>query len=298
MKKISLNSIGLRAWFVLICLSVLPTWAADTNPRAIQDLLNRIGGEGTAKRFVTVVDESLAQNGKEVFVITAQGGKPCIKGSTTLAVTTGINWYLNHTARVNLTWNNLTQDLSQTALPVPAGEEKHVCNADYRYYLNYCTFSYSMSTWTWERWQQEIDWMALHGINMPLQIVGLDVVWYNLLTKDLGYTAAEANQFVAGPCFQAWWGMNNLEGWGGPNPEWWYKRQAALAQNILKRQRELGMQPVLPGYSGMVPSDIGKKGFTANNQGKWCTFTRPFILDPNSRDFATIRTNTISALKS
>lgn len=288
MKKISLNSIGLRAWFVLICLAVLPTWAADTNPRAIQDLLNRIGGEGTAKRFVTVVDESLAQNGKEVFVITAQGGKPCIKGSTTLAVTTGINWYLNHTARVNLTWNNLTQDLSQTALPVPAGEEKHVCNADYRYYLNYCTFSYSMSTWTWERWQQEIDWMALHGINMPLQIVGLDVVWYNLLTKDLGYTAAEANQFVAGPCFQAWWGMNNLEGWGGPNPEWWYKRQAALAQNILKRQRELGMQPVLPGYSGMVPSDIGKKGFTANNQGKWCTFTRPFILDPNSRDFATI----------
>ena len=198
MKKISLNSIGLRAWFVLICLAVLPTWAADTNPRAIQDLLNRIGGEGTAKRFITVVDESLAQNGKEVFVITAQGGKPCIKGSTTLAVTTGINWYLNHTARVNRTWNNLTQDFSQTVLPVPAGEEKHVCNADYRYYLNYCNFSYSMSTWTWERWQQEIDWMALHGINMPLQIVGLDVVWSNLLTKDLGYKETEANQFVAG----------------------------------------------------------------------------------------------------
>ena len=86
-----------------------------------------------------------------------------------------------------------------------------------------------MSTWTWERWQQEIDWMALHGINMPLQIVGLDVVWKKLLTQDLGYTDDEANQFIAGPCFQAWWGMNNLEGWGGPNPDWWYATNLLFA---------------------------------------------------------------------
>ena len=101
--------------------------------------------------------------------------------------------------------------------------------------------------------------MALHGINMPLQIIGLDVVWKNLLTKDLGYTSSEANKFIAGPCFQAWWGMNNLQGWGGPNPDWWYTRQEALAKKILARERELGMQPVLPGYAGMAPSDITSK---------------------------------------
>lgn len=83
--------------------------------------------------------------------------------------------------------------------------------------------------------------------------------------------------------------MNNLEGWGGPNPDWWYARQEKLAQKILARERELGMQPVLPGYAGMVPSDIAqKKGYTANNQGEWCTFTRPYILDPNSAAFATV----------
>ncbi len=91
------------------------------------------------------------------------------------ALTTGINWYLNHTANINLTWNRPTTTFGQ--LPVPASEETHRSNAAYRYYLNYCTFSYSMSTWTWERWQQELDYMALHGINMPLQIIGLDVVW-------------------------------------------------------------------------------------------------------------------------
>ena len=55
-------------------------------------------------------------------------------------------------------------------------------------------------------------------------MVGVDGVWYNVLSK-LGYTKEEINDFVAGPGFQAWWLMNNLEGWGGPNPGSWYKQQ-------------------------------------------------------------------------
>lgn len=289
MKQFVKQLLGLSLILLLSCFNALSLHAEGQTSSAVVNLLNRIGGEGTADRFVTVVDASLQQNGKDAFTITSQEGKPCIKGSSVLAVTTGINWYLNHYAHVNLAWNNLTTDLSAVSLPVPTQEETHVCSADYRYYLNYCTFSYSMSTWTWERWQQEIDWMALHGINMPLQIVGLDVVWKNLLTKDLGYTSDEANKFVAGPCFQAWWGMNNLEGWGGPNPDWWYVRQEKLAKKILARERELGMQPVLPGYAGMVPSDIeAKKGYKANNQGQWNMMTRPYILDPNSTAFAEV----------
>ena len=279
-----------RLWVLLGLLFCLqPLFAQVTGVTAINDLLNRIGGQGTAERFSVAVDPNVATNGKETFVITADNGKPFIKGNTISAVTTGINWYLNHYAHVNLAWNQLTTDLSKVTLPVPTMEEKHECNADYRYYLNYCTFSYSMSTWTWERWQQEIDWMALHGINIPLQIIGLDVVWYNLLTQDYGYTHEEADAFIAGPCFQAWWGMNNLEGWGGPNPKWWYERQEGLAKKILARQRELGIDPVLPGYSGMVPSNFTQKtGKEAINQGGWCNYTRPFILNPNNADFAEV----------
>lgn len=281
---------SIKLFVVLLALVCVQTLAAATqNPPAVTALLNRIGGDGTADRFVTIVDESISSNGKEAFVITRQDGKPCIKGSNISAVTTGINWYLNHYAHVNLSWNNLTTDLSSKTLPVPTTDETHESSVDYRYYLNYCTFSYSMSVWTWDRWQKEIDWMALHGINMPLQIVGLDVVWRNLLVNDLGYTKDEANAFIAGPCFQAWWGMNNLEGWGGPNPDWWYTRQEGLAKKILARERELGMQPVLPGYAGMVPSNIeSKKGYKANNQGNWCNFVRPYILDPNSTAFTEI----------
>lgn len=282
---------------------VLTVWTTaratdDGGTEAVNALIDRIGGNGAASRFAIIIDGTMSTGGKDVFTITTADGKPCIKGSSTLAATTGLNWYLNHYAHINLAWNALTTDLTAATLPVPTKDETHTCKADYRYYLNYCTFSYSMSVWTWERWQQEIDWMALHGINMPLQIVGLDVVWRRLLTEKYGYTKAEADAFIAGPCFQAWWGMNNLEGWGGPNPDWWYERQTWLAKQITDRMRQLGMQPVLPGFCGMVPSTFtAKTGIAANNQGGWCGFQRPYILDPSKQAFRDMAKNYYAILK-
>ena len=298
--------------FSILCLFLLTfdVKAEVVNPEAVSNLLSRILCQRTTDNgqqlIVTILDENLAQQPTansqqptaknqqpDAFIITSKDGKPCVKGNSVLAITTGINWYLNHYANINISWNQLTiNDIENYILPLPEKEERHICSADYRYYLNYCTFSYSMSVWTWERWEKEIDWMALHGINMPLQIVGLDVVWKRLLTEYYNYTSEEANDFIAGPCFQAWWGMNNLESWGGPNPHWWYERQTVLAKKICDRMRELGMQPVLPGFSGMVPSNFTEKtGISANSQGNWCGFTRPHILNPNTDDFKTMAAN-------
>ncbi|MBR5782094.1 MAG: alpha-N-acetylglucosaminidase [Bacteroidales bacterium] len=281
----------------LLCIFLLTfDVSAYSSEKVISDFLSRILGQ---QPIITILDENLGQHPtaniqqQDVFIITTKDEKPCVKGNSISAITTGINWYLNHYAHINISWNNLfINDLSCYNFPLPDEDEIHVCSADYRYYLNYCTFSYSMSVWTWERWEQEIDWMALHGINMPLQIVGLDVVWMKLLTEYYNYTFEEANEFIAGPCFQAWWGMNNLEQWGGPNPEWWYERQEILAKKICDRMRELGMQPVLPGFSGMVPSNFTEKtGISTNSQGNWCGFTRPYILNPNDEAFKSMADN-------
>lgn len=262
--------------FAMIALAA-SAFAAQTNPKAVSDMLNRIGGQGTADRFVTILDETLdTKSDSETFVLTSQDGKPCIKGSTLSALTTGIGWYLNHNANINVSWNNPNPDLTTATLPLPA-EETHSTTTKYRYYLNYCTFSYSMSTWTWDRWQQEIDWMALHGINMPLQIIGLEEVWRKFLMEDYGYTKDEVNSFVAGPGFMAWFGMNNLEGHGGPNPDWWYERQAQLGKQMGERMRSLGMEPVLPGFY-QVPSNFAQKsGLATEGTGNWCGFSRPHL---------------------
>ena len=301
------KNLFLTLMLALVALFSIETATAqapvDSPKQAITGLLNRIGGNGAADKFEIVIDASLAENGKDVFVITSQNGKPCIKGNTQLSVATGINWYLNHHAHINLTWNNLTTDLSAVTLPVPSQEEKHVCNTTYRYDFNTCTFSYSMAFWTWERWQQEIDWMALHGINAPLNLVGLDVVTRKFL-QELGVSKADIDAYIAGPGFIAWFAMNNLEGWGGTinandvtmngNPDWWYTRQEQLCRNMLQRMRELGMQPVIPGFSGQVPNCIVNysiNGFSSGdvvNNGTWAGgYTRPDILKPNTESYRT-----------
>lgn len=273
-----------RILFSMVAAIVLVSCAGQTPPQ-VAALLDRVGGEGTSDRIATQVDESLAENGKDVFVISSRMGKPYIQGSSMSALTTGIGWYLNHYVHTNLSWNNLTTDLSETEFPLPESEEKRVCNADYRFYLNYCTYSYTMAFWTRERWEKELDWMALRGINMPLALVGTDVVWKNVL-EEFGYTREEIDAFVAGPGFQAWWLMSNLEGWGGPNPDWWYQRQEELSKFILSRMRELGMEPVLPGYGGILPSNAAEKmGVEAMEQGTWCAgFQRPaFMLSTDEK---------------
>ena len=301
----------------LICLLMGTTQvllASSASPKAIAGLLDRIGGKGTSSRMVTRLDASLKDEGRDCFRLSSCQGKPLVEGSSLTAIGAGINWYLNHYAHVNLSWNQLTADLSKTAFPLPERMEVHVCSAGHRYYLNYCTFGYSMATWTWERWEQEIDWMALHGINMPLQIVGLEWVWRDFLMKDCHYTEQEAEDFVPGPAFTPWWGMNNLEGWGGDGRlrtdrqtmtgrqasgveaeegapqgvhlDAWYKRQRELAQKICRRERELGMQPVLPGFSGMVPSNFETvTGIPTEKANLWCQFQRPAILDPIIPEF-------------
>lgn len=296
MKRILL----LLVWLLTAgCCCVSLYAESATNPDAVKGLLDRIGGSGTSDRFVTIVNDALSTNGKDVFVITSQDGKPCIKGNSIIAVTTGINWYLNHYAHVNIAWNQLTTDLSSVTLPVPTGEDRHTCSADLRYYLNYCTYSYSCALWTTERWLQEIDWMALHGINMPLMLVGLDAVWYDLYTKEYSYTAEEVSKHVAGPAFQAWWGMINVEGHGGPNPKWWYERSRALCQTMLKRMRSFGMEPVLPGFAGAVPNDFGtKSGATeVNNTGTWQGITAPGLIGHKSNKWTDVSTKYYKYLK-
>lgn len=29
-----------------------------------------------------------------------------------------------------------------------------------------------MAWWDWERWERELDWAAMHGVNLPLSFAG------------------------------------------------------------------------------------------------------------------------------
>ncbi len=261
----------------LICLLCLTLLAQAASP--VQGLLERID-KGASRKFII----EQVKSPTDFFELDQKGDKVVIRGNNPVSIATGLNWYLKYYAGIQLSWNGMTAKLPAT-LPAVPRKERHETELNYRYDFNYCTHSYTMAFWDWERWEKEIDWMALHGINLPLAVVGTDVVWYNVLSK-LGYSKEEINEFIAGPAFQGWWLMNNLEGWGGPNPDSWYKQREALQKRIVKRMNEYGIHPVLPGYSGMVPHNAKERlGLNVSDPGLWCGYRRPAFLQPTDPRF-------------
>ena len=268
-----------RLLTIIAILMALQTWA---NP--VDELLERIDKGASAKFKIEKV-----KSDRDFFELDQQGRKVVVRGNTWVNIASGVNWYLKYYAGIHLTWNQMQAKLPDV-LPAVRAKERHETDLTLRYDFNYCTFSYSMPFWDWQRWEREIDWMALHGVNLPLAIVGEECVWRNMLLK-LGYTEEEVGKFISGPAFFAWWEMNNLEGWGGPLPLSWYARQEKLQKQILARMKELGMHPVLPGYCGMVPHDAKEKlGLNVADAGLWNGFQRPANLLPTDPRFAEIAT--------
>ena len=265
---------------LLTIVAILLSMQVWSNP--VDDLLERIDKGASAKFKIERVKSQ-----KDFFELDQQGRRVVVRGNTWVNIASGVNWYLKYYASIHLSWNQMQAKLP-VVLPAVKQRERHETDLSQRYAFNYCTFSYSMAFWDWKRWEQEIDWLALHGVNLPLAIVGEECVWRHMLLR-LGYTEQEVGAFIAGPAFLAWWEMNNLEGWGGPLPLSWYTRQEQLQKQILTRMKQLDMHPVLPGYCGMVPHDAKEKlGLNVADAGLWNGFQRPANLLPTDPRFAEI----------
>ncbi|XP_066554631.1 alpha-N-acetylglucosaminidase isoform X2 [Amia ocellicauda] len=159
-----------------------------------------------------------------------------------------------------------------------------------------------MVWWDWARWEQEIDWMALNGINLPLAFAGQEALWQEVYLS-LGLNQTEVDMFFTGPAFLAWNRMGNLFRWGGPLPQSWHVKQLYLQvqdnrntafYKILHRMRSLGMIPVLPAFSGNVPEAITRIFPKANvtKLDPWshfnCSYSCATVLDPRDPLFQRI----------
>ena len=150
-----------------------------------------------------------------------------------------------------------------------------------RFFLNYCTFGYTMPWWTWKDWERLIDWMALNGINMPLAITGQESVWYRVWTK-LGLTDEEIR-----PAHLPWHRMSNLDYWQGPLPKEWLDTQEALQKQIVARERQFNMRPILPAFAGHVPSELKRIYPEAkiSRMSSWGGFEDKYRSQVGSRNF-------------
>ncbi len=211
--------------------------------------------------------------GRDVFTLESRGGTVVIGGNNAGSMAVGLNRYLNRYCMTTVSWYaRVPVDLPAVLPDVPA-PERVTARVPQRFFLNYCTWGYTMPFWQWEDWERFIDWMALNGVNLPLAITGQEAVWYNVWTR-LGLTDKQVRDYFTGPAYLPWHRMANIDGWCGPLPKSWLTGQTALQQRIVARERSLNMRPVLPAFAGHVPGALRELFPDADIQslGSWAGF--------------------------
>lgn len=266
---------------MLFFFMAVTTVQAEKNEKAAKALTERL--------IPTVVDHFIFQkidsdNGKDVFEIESVDGKIHIRGNSANSMATGLNHYLKYCCKTTVSW--YADDPVELPATLPTVPEKIRIKArmDKRFFLNYCTFGYTMPWWQWRDWERFIDWMALNGINMPLAITGQEAIWLHVWKK-LGLDEKDIKNYFTGPAHLAWHRMTNFDYFQGPLPDSYLEHQEKLQRAIVTRERELNMKPVLPAFAGHVPEALKKVYPEAkiNRMSSWGGFQdkyRSFFLDP------------------
>lgn len=255
-----------------------------TTKQAAVGLISRIIPSHAADFAVEVIPPA---DGRDVFEIESRGDQVVLRGNNGVALASALNRYLEEYGRCEISWNCGNQLALPKMLPPVDRKIRVTSPYSFRYAYNYCTHGYTMAWWDWPRWEHELDFLALKGVNLALIIEGQEQVWINALQK-FGYSDSAVRSWLCLPSHQPWQYMSNIEDYGGPVPPALVEKRSLLGRKIVARMRELGLEPVLQGYYGIVPSDF-KTRFPAakiHPQGEWGGEKRPDMLDPLDPLFA------------
>lgn len=274
----------IRKYRILVNLLLLAALFAACSPHEklpIENLVERLI-PAYAGQFVF---ESISvADSTDYYEIESQKDKIVIRGNNSNSMAVALNHYLKNYCHVTVSW--YAADTVQMPATLPVVPEKIAVKARCkdRFFLNYCTFGYTMPWWQWKDWERLIDWMALNGVNMPLAITGQEAVWYKVWKK-LGLTDEEIRNYFTGPAHLPWHRMSNLDQWQGPLPHSWLQNQEALQKKIVERERELNMRPVLPAFAGHVPEVLKRlypeaKISKLSSWGGFADQYRSHFLDP------------------
>jgi alpha-N-acetylglucosaminidase len=227
---------------------------ASRGAAAARAVLIRLFGPAAARIDLTLP----ARNGdpQPWYAAEARDGRLSVHGDTPVALARGAYAWMRRTGVAHVSWEG-----DRIALPArwADGASGRVESLfAHRVYLNPCVYGYTTPWWDWPRWRREIDWMAVHGIDMPLALEGQEFVW-RALWREAGLSEVDLAGYFSGPAFTPWQRMGNLEGYRAPLPAAWIEKKRRLQVQILAAMRALGMKPILPAFGGYVPKAFALK---------------------------------------
>jgi alpha-N-acetylglucosaminidase len=271
----------------LRCVLLACAGLAASFPAIADDAVRAVLERSLGPRAAAIHLELKPGDGAEWYQVGAHGGTLQVEGSSRVALAHGSYAYLGSIGAASVSWEGTRSVLPDTyadrsAVPVRTPFL-------HRAYLNTCTYGYTTPFWDWARWEKEIDWMALHGIDMPLAMEGQEAIWQDLW-RELGVADTDLADYFSGPAFTPWQRMGNIEGYRAPLAQPWIEGKRELQRRILQRMRELDMKPVLPAFAGYVPKAFAQAHPEARiyRMRAWEGFHETYWLDPADPLFARI----------
>lgn len=255
--------------------------ADDLSVAAAKGILSRMVPELSGKvDFRKIPDDA----GRDVFELQTVNGRLMVGGNNAVSMASGLNWYLKYFCNAQVSLRTVQLNLPGN-LPGIENTLRIVSPHKYRYYFNYCAFSYTMAWWDWKQWERMIDLMAMYGVNAPLSVTGLEGVWMNV-GKRLGISAEKMQEFYVGPGYLPFGWMGCLDGFDGPLPNSWISEHVDLEKKILDRERSMGMLPVLQGFTGHVPKALSEVDPEIKlAELRWFDAPPTYFIDPGDPNF-------------
>ncbi|MCM1199210.1 MAG: alpha-N-acetylglucosaminidase, partial [Clostridium sp.] len=189
----------------------------------------------------------------DTYTLSVSGGVLTVSGNSTVSVCKGFHDYILENGYGVATWTGNRLELPEE---LPDMEiVRKVSPFKGHLYQNVCTFGYTSPFWGWKEWEREIDWMALHGFDMPLAPIAGEAILARVW-KEIGLSQEEIDAYFTGPAHFPWMRMGNMTAVDGGMSQEWHRQQIELQHRINDRMLALGMTPVYQGFAGFVPKAV------------------------------------------
>lgn len=196
-------------------------------------LMNRIA-PGKSKYFQFVLENS--KGSRNFFEVSSSKGRIRIRGNSYISIASGLDWYLKNYCGVSYSYCDSTLSLPEQ-LPQP----QELTYKETYMQIGYNGYDFGQRLfWNWQDWEKEIDRMALNGVNVCPVFIGVESVWTDFLDH-YGMTEEQISQYL--------FHTDRI-------PKDWLKRQKDLQERIIRRMQQLGISPVYPAFTGVVPQQI------------------------------------------
>ena len=198
-----------------------------------------------------------SDNGLDRYEIYAEDGKIVLAGNSNLSLAMAYYRYLNEYCGVIITSGDY--DISTVgSSPLPDKKIAYTVKQKIRARTSYEFFALEGNYWGFDRWEKEIDFMAMHGINTAFQPVGFDGVLFSFLTE-IGMDEKLCLEFSSGPAFIMRQLTGNVAGFNCVNSRDYLERKIYIGRKITEREKELSITPVFPAALPSVPFSLRKK---------------------------------------